>query len=193
MGGLEGCIGLPALQPLLRPPRSHVGGEGYGHLLYQNAWSTGCCATQYNTSVPLSCCPLAVFKPLKEDIFTFFERSLSLEGLLHNFWVCRFRVSQATMELKHVHCTIRSQNSGCSNSSFTNSVNKLENHFYWGHQKATRITPSLSQEDAIIHWKFSRSGWTYGRYTYLHAPMNPERHPALEEQIGNMLLRCMVN
>ena len=35
VGGLEGCIGLPALQPVPCVSGSCVGGEGHGRLVYQ--------------------------------------------------------------------------------------------------------------------------------------------------------------
>ena len=55
MGGLEGHIGLPALQPVPCSSRSYVGGEGHGPLAKKYTWSIGCCATWCNTPVPL--CP----------------------------------------------------------------------------------------------------------------------------------------
>ena len=57
-GGLEGCIGLPALQPYT------LGGEGHGCLVYKYTWSLGCCATWCSMPVPLPCHSLVAFKPL---------------------------------------------------------------------------------------------------------------------------------
>ena len=62
VGGLEGCIGLPALQPVSCRTRFCVGGEGHGRLVYKYTWSTGCYATWCNMSVPSSCCSLEAFK-----------------------------------------------------------------------------------------------------------------------------------
>ena len=63
MGGLEGRIGLPALQPV---PCLWVlvGGEGHGCLVYNKyTWSIGNCATWCNIPTPLSCLSLVAFKP----------------------------------------------------------------------------------------------------------------------------------
>ena len=63
MGGLEGCIGLPALQPVPCLPGSCMGGEGQGRLVYKYTWSIGDCATWCNIPAPLFCCSLVAFKP----------------------------------------------------------------------------------------------------------------------------------
>ena len=64
MGGLQGRIGLPALQPVPCLPGSCVGGERQGHLVYKHTWSIGNCATCCNIPAPSSCRSLAAFKPL---------------------------------------------------------------------------------------------------------------------------------
>ena len=46
-GVLDGCTGLPALQPLPCPSRFCMGREGHGCLLHQYTWSVGCCATWF--------------------------------------------------------------------------------------------------------------------------------------------------
>ena len=63
-GGLEGCIGLLALQPVPCLSRSCVWGEGHGCPVYKYPRSIGCCATWFNMPVPLSCRSIVAFKPL---------------------------------------------------------------------------------------------------------------------------------
>ena len=61
-GGLESCIGLPALQPVPCSSRSYVGEEGHGRLVYK-------CIMP----VPLSCCSLVAFKLLTFSAPTLFS------------------------------------------------------------------------------------------------------------------------
>ena len=56
-GGLEGCIGLPALQPVPCPSGSCVGGEVALFIKY--TWSIGNSATWCNIPAPSSCCSLS--------------------------------------------------------------------------------------------------------------------------------------
>ena len=44
-GGLDGCIGLPALQPVPCLYGSCMGRGGHGHLVYKYTWSKGNCVT----------------------------------------------------------------------------------------------------------------------------------------------------
>ena len=63
MGGLEGHIGLRALQPVPSLSGSCVGGEEHGHLVYKYTWSIGNCATWNNIiPAPSSCHSLVAFK-----------------------------------------------------------------------------------------------------------------------------------
>ena len=54
-GHLEGCNGLPALQPVPCASSFCMGGEGHVCLVYPYFWSIGYCVTWYNMSVPSSC------------------------------------------------------------------------------------------------------------------------------------------
>ena len=63
LGGLEGCLGLLAMQPVPCPSRSCVGGEGHERLVHKYTWSIGCCVNWFNMPVPLSCHSLEAFKP----------------------------------------------------------------------------------------------------------------------------------
>ena len=60
-GGLEGHIGLHALQPVPCLFGSCVSGEGHGHLVYKYTWSLGDCVTPCNIPAPLSCSSLVAF------------------------------------------------------------------------------------------------------------------------------------
>ena len=51
MGGLDGCIGLSGLLPVLSLSTSCVGRERHGSLVYKYTWSIWSCATWCNISV----------------------------------------------------------------------------------------------------------------------------------------------
>ena len=64
-GGLEGRIGLLALQPVPCLSGSCVGREGHGRLVcIKYTWSIGNSATWCNIPAPLSCRSLVAFKGL---------------------------------------------------------------------------------------------------------------------------------
>ena len=65
VGYLEGCVGLPALQPVPSPSSSCVSTEGHEHLVYPYTWSIVCCAPWCNTPIPSSCHSLLAFKSLQ--------------------------------------------------------------------------------------------------------------------------------
>ena len=69
VGSLEGCIGLPALQPVPCLSGSNVGREGHRHLVYiyiyiKYTLSIGNRATWRNTPAPSSFHSLAALQPL---------------------------------------------------------------------------------------------------------------------------------
>ena len=60
--GLEGHIGLQALQPVPCLSGSCVGGDGHGRHVHKYTWSIGNCAIWCNIPAPSSCCSLVAFK-----------------------------------------------------------------------------------------------------------------------------------
>ena len=61
MGGLEGRVGVPALQPVPCLSGSCMGGEGMDALYIKYTWSIGNCATWCTIPAPSSCRSLVAF------------------------------------------------------------------------------------------------------------------------------------